>query len=324
MRNCERFTLTLASVAALLMLAGAALAADKPTEAKERAWSPIGSIGVMADVAEVEPNGSLATAQAINAGDVLRPASIGAAADTDYVVFTATAGQLITLGTDADGTTTPLGDSRIRLFDASGVQLAMDDDGGPGLYSLITFTATYTGTYYGGLAAYSATGTGIYKAFLTLTTPLPPPTNDVCATALPITCGNVNITGSTLLANNDYTLTATSCTGYSAAGRDIVYSLAAIGGEVVDLTYTSAGDGVIYLITDCASPATSCVAGADATVSGGVEHLVYTITAPGTYYLIVDNYGTNVGGNFTMTGSYVCPPTSTHRSSWGGLKSIYR
>jgi serralysin len=328
MRACYRILLVLSGVVALTMLAGSALAADKSVEAAERHWNPLsGGQYIMSDVAEVEPNGSLATAQLLNCGDVLRPASISAAGDTDYVYFTATAGTIITVGTDADGTTGQLVDSRIRLFNASGAVLASDDDSGPGAYSLLTFTATYTGVYYVGIAGYSASYFGIYKAFITCQVPQPPPVNDQCAGALPIECGAVDLSGSTQFATADYTPYPSGlggCTGYPAVGKDVVYVINATGGDVLDVNYTSAADGSIYLITNCADPQGSCVAGADATLTGVAEHLVYNVTTSGTYYLILDNYGTGAGGAYTLVGSYTCPATAANRKTWGSLKTIYR
>ncbi len=325
MRVCYRTILLLAG---MLAIASIAFAAEKPTVPAEKYWNPLGGGNTMfADVPEVEPNGSLATAQLLNCGDVLRPATIGAANDTDYVKFTATAGTVAAVGTDADGTTSQLTDSRIRLFNESGAVLASDDDSGPGLYSLITFTATYTGTYYAGFAGYSSSYTGVYKGFVTCTAPQPPPANDLCAGGIAIECGVINFSGSTVSATNDYTPIATGtggCTGYAALGKDVVYTINGSGGDVLDVSYTNAVDGSIYLITDCANAAASCVAGADAALSGAAEHLVYTLPSSGVYYLICDSYGTSTGGAYTLTGSYTCPATAANRKTWGSLKSIYR
>lgn len=324
----HRLLLTMLTLAAALCLAGTAFAQNKGAEANEKAWNPLGPNAVLADVAEVEPNNSLATAQLLECGNVLRPASIAVSTprDTDYVKFTVTAGTVITVGTDADGTSGQVGDTRIRLFDANGATLATDDDSGPGLYSLITFTATYTGTYYAGFAAYGSQ-TGSYKGFVSCQTPQPPPANDQCAGAIFIECGNVNLSGSTQFANNDYTPLASGlggCTGYSELGRDVVYVINAGGGDSVNLTYTSAADGSIYLITNCASPTTSCVAGADATLAGQPEVLSYTFPSTGVYYLILDSYGANTGGAWTLTGEFRCAIVPTIAKTWGTLKTMYR
>lgn len=322
-----RVVFALAAVAVLAATGIASAADEKSIERAERKWNPLaGQNVVMADVAEVEPNNSLATAQLLNCGDVLRPATISAASDTDYVTFTATAGTIMTIGTNADGTTGQLTDSRIRLFNASGAVLASDDDSGPGAYSLITFTATYTGTYYVGIAGYSSSYTGTYQAFINCQVPQPPPANDQCAGALPIECGAIALSGSTQFATNDYSPSATTggCTGYPAVGKDVVYILNVAGGDSLDVSYTSVADGSIYLITDCANPTTTCVAGADDTVAGQAETLGFTFPASGVYYLVLDNYGTGAGGSFTLTGQLHCNVVPTAKTSWGQLKSIYR
>ena len=328
MRTWYRLLFALSGVSALTLFPGSAFAAEKATELAERYFNPLaGSEHVFSDVAEVEPNSHLAQAQRLNCGDVLRPANISAAGDTDYVYFNVTAGTVITVGTDADGATGQLVDSRIRLFSASGVVVASDDDSGPGAYSLLTYTATYTGVYYVGIAGYSASYFGIYKAFITCQVPQPPPVNDQCAGALPIECGVVNLSGTTAFATADYTPFPSGlggCTGYPAVGKDVVYKINATGGDVLDVNYTSAADGSIYLITNCADAQGSCVAGADATLSGVAEHLVYNVTSSGVYYLILDNYGTGAGGAYTLVGSYTCPATAARRTTWGNLKTIYR
>ncbi|MDZ4804453.1 MAG: PPC domain-containing protein [Candidatus Eisenbacteria bacterium] len=163
--------------AVLALTATMALAADVPEIEDEAKWTEqMGAYSVAADVPEVEPNNTAPTANAFSCGDVLRPAAI-TAADNDYIVFTATAGQIISFGTDADGT--PTVDTFIHLYAADGTtQLASDDDAGPGAYSLLNFTATYTGTYYGRIRGFGATSAGLYKAFITCNTP-PPLTCDI-------------------------------------------------------------------------------------------------------------------------------------------------
>ncbi len=316
------------ALAATLGLASLAAAQDKSVEMNEKKWDPTKTGNtLLADFAEVEPNGSLATAQQFLCGDVLRPATISAAGDTDYFYIDVTAGTVMTIGTDADGTTGQLVDSRIRLFNASGAVVASDDDSGPGTYSLLTYTATYTGRYYLGIAGFSNSYFGIYKAFVNCVAPQPPPANDQCAGAIPLECGAIALNGTSQFANNDYSPLASGtggCTGFVANGKDVVYVINATSGDAIDVNYTSVADGSIYLITDCASPTTSCVAGADATLTGVAEHLVYTFTSSGTYYLILDNYGTATGGNWQLVGTYTCNPVPANRKSWGAVKMIYR
>lgn len=327
----HRYRMLFAALLAFALATPAIATADKGTESLEKYFNPLGgAISILADVPEVEPNQQIWNAQAFECGNTLRPATIGVAADTDYVKFTVPAGTIITVGTDADGTVGQVGDTRIRLMTYDGFSvtvLASDDDSGPGLYSLLTYTTTSAGTYYVGFAAFSATKTGIYKGFVTCTIPQPPPANDNCAGAQSIECGNINVSGTTAFATNDFTPLATGtggCTGFTALGRDVVYMINASGGDVLDVNYTSAADGSVYLITNCGSPATTCVAGADATLSGVAEHLNYSFPSSGVYFLVLDNFGTNAGGAFTLTGTMTCQVVPTNRHSWGSLKTIYR
>lgn len=154
-------------------LASAAPGALEPTSSK--VWQPLGHYSPLADRAETEPNNTIETADTLACGDVLRPASISPREDLDYVVFTANAGDVITVGTSADGVDGQLDDSVITLFDSGGNSLAIDDDSGPGRYSLLVYTALTTGTYYARVSGYDALGSGDYQAFLRCT-PAPDPT----------------------------------------------------------------------------------------------------------------------------------------------------
>ncbi|NOT34250.1 MAG: hypothetical protein HOP12_08795 [Candidatus Eisenbacteria bacterium] len=315
----------------LVALTWSAIAFANPAnvviETDAKAWSAAPSF--LANVAETEPNNSLATAQFLGCGNILAPATIAVGAappDTDYVTFTANAGDLITVGTEANGTTGQVGDTRIRLFNNAGGVLASDDDAGPGLYSLIAgFVAPYTGTYYVGIAAFGSE-TGGYRAFL-VCCPSTPPANDVCAGATPLPCGNLSLSGGTQCYTNNYTPLASGtggCTGFTALGRDVVYRIDAGQADQLNVTYTSSGDGSIYIITDCNNPTTTCVAGADATLGGAPEVLSYVFPTAGTYYLVLDTFGTNSSGFWTLDGALQCVATPTRRATWGSIKSIYR
>jgi len=65
--------------------------------------------------------------------------------DFDFIEVTAAAGQRLTAAT---ATTTGALDTVIGLYDAAGVLVATDDDGGPGLDSLLSFQVQTAGTYY--------------------------------------------------------------------------------------------------------------------------------------------------------------------------------
>jgi len=137
------------------------------------------------------------------------------------------------------------------------------------------------------------------------------PSNDTCAGAILLTCGSINLSGDTSTANNDYDPGNIGCTGFSEAGRDVVYKIVAASGDSLYVNYTqTSGDAAVYLITDCSNPTASCVAGADNTDIGVAETINYKFVNAGTYYLILDSFGANSGGPWTATGQLFgsCPP----------------
>ena len=79
--------------------------------------------------------------------------SIGTAYDRDWVAITLEAGTTYEFA--HNGVT--LGDPLVRLYDSNGFALASNDDGGPGLNSLLTYTATTSGTYYVSAEAFRTT-----------------------------------------------------------------------------------------------------------------------------------------------------------------------
>jgi hypothetical protein len=322
------FALCLALVVSLLAVANAAekddLYLDKEWQAQEPWWNPIPGDRVLADVPESEPANNACPGQAFSCGDVLRPASL-TAGDNDYIYFTASAGDIISFGTDADGG--PTADTYIHLYNADcSTQLAFDDDGGPGLASLLSYCATYSGTYVGRIRHYSASGTGTYKAFVTCASG--GGHADVCASAAPLPCGSVSLSGHTGCSTNNYSPPSTgSCTRYTAAGRDQVVSLTVTAGGSVDLTYTSSADGSIYIYdaAACGAPiGANCIAGDDSTLAGQPETLQYTFSTSGTYYLILDSYGTNSAGSWTLTGIFDCGPVAVEPRTWTHVKRIFR
>jgi hypothetical protein len=152
--------------------------------------------------------------------------------------------------------------------------------------------------------------------------PPPPPSNPTCETAIDIIAqGLTTWEIDTCQGVDDYSPGAygNTCTGYSAAGEDIVYSVYLLTGETLTVTVTQTSDGSIYLVTDCSDPETYCVAGADATLSGDPESFSYTATADDTYYLIIDNYSGCGTGTVVIDS-----PISTKSATWGSVKGLYR
>ncbi|HYD37697.1 MAG TPA: M10 family metallopeptidase C-terminal domain-containing protein, partial [Allosphingosinicella sp.] len=93
--------------------------------------------------------------------------------DNDWFAVTLTAGQTYEFGQyayaggvpGAEGSGVPLADAFLELYDADGNLVAVADGGGPntpsGLDALMTFEATYSGTYYVNATSYDNDGDGI-------------------------------------------------------------------------------------------------------------------------------------------------------------------
>jgi hypothetical protein len=131
--------------AALLLGVGAALADSQ--SAPEKLWSILDLpefSGTLADVNEVEPNNTCATSESYTYGDVYH-AQI-TAGDQDWVQFSATVGDLLTLGTDADGT--PTVDTVIELWRDDCTAMLSPMTTAARHSSLISsYPAPYTGLY---------------------------------------------------------------------------------------------------------------------------------------------------------------------------------
>ena len=113
---------------------------------------------VRAAVSEVEPNGSLATAQPIVPASTLLTAAFPppgsgalvtaslAPGDVDYYAFGLAAGQLVTVAvvTDDEGA---VADPVLALFDPTGTLVATDDDSGPGFLPALRLRVQQAGTW---------------------------------------------------------------------------------------------------------------------------------------------------------------------------------
>ena len=145
-----------------------------------------------------EPNDSLSTATplTLSGGRATVSATIGdgasTAADVDLYAVTLAAGTVLTADIDASSLATPSSlDSYLRVFAASGSQLAANDDAGGSFDSLVSYTVPTAGTYYIGVSSYgnstyaaatagsgtAGSTTGGYT--LTVSAALPAPTADV-------------------------------------------------------------------------------------------------------------------------------------------------
>ena len=124
------------------------------------------------------------TTYSISVGDTFNGALT--AGDKDWVAVTLQAGESYTISLSGSGGSA-LSDTYLRVHDTSGNQVAYDDDGGPGLYSAMTFTADSSGTYYlsaGSYGDYYAGGYALSISDASAPPELPTFTNDQIADQL--------------------------------------------------------------------------------------------------------------------------------------------
>lgn len=159
-----RFLKGCASVAAMLLLVSS-FAAANPGTAPEKAWSltDLPQLAAQAGTQnESEPGNDTCPGDAYILGDTYI-AEINVGGDEDWISFQCNAGDFITVGTDSGGAV-EVGDTIVELYaDDCVTFLTSDDDGGPGLYSLISnYAAPYTGTYHARVIGWSSSDTGGY------------------------------------------------------------------------------------------------------------------------------------------------------------------
>ncbi len=130
-------------------------------------------------------------------------------------------------------------------------------------------------------------------------------------------------------AYNDYSAgdPYNACTGWPSYGRDLVYTIYLRAGDLFTATMQGTHDASMWMATDCADLAGTCVVGSDNTINEGLEQIPPTddpdwvVPADGWYYLIIDGYDVNACSVVTIT---FFSPTANEDLSWGGLKTLYR
>lgn len=272
--------------------------------------------------APLEPNDTLATATSGLGAGATQAAFSGAIGDgqfttrdVDMFSVQLNAGQTIvaTIRAAADGS--PL-DSYMRLFNASGTQLAFNDDFGNALDSQITFTAAATGTYYVGVSGYGnstytpttggsgvAGSTGSYQITLQRTTP-PLEQNDSMAqaTIVSATAGSVNYTA----AIGDGAAAAADVDMFRvqlAAGQKLTVDI-----DATTLSPASGLDSYVRIFNASGQQ----VAFNDDVGTALDSYLEYTATAAGTFYVGVSGYG-NAAYNPATAGSGTSGSTGNYR-----------
>lgn len=126
--------------------------------------APALKVPVAAAVAEKEPNGGFAQAQALEAGRVVEGA-IGGPKDVDVFKLTGKAGETWTIEATAARLGSPL-DPVLLVHDASGRQIALADDAPAGRDPVLRLAIPADGTYFVSLLDAHDTGGGTHAYLL--------------------------------------------------------------------------------------------------------------------------------------------------------------
>ncbi|MVO18514.1 M10 family metallopeptidase [Parasedimentitalea huanghaiensis] len=144
---------------------------------------PDGGVGEVVQAVLTETTDAVAgtgTAYTMQAGDTFNGSlTLG---DRDWVAISLTAGEIYNInltGTAGGGGT--LSDPYLRLYNSSGTLIGSNDDGGPGLDSLLSYTATSSGTYYIAAGGYADNRSGTYQITAEVQLPPTPATLDELA-----------------------------------------------------------------------------------------------------------------------------------------------
>jgi hypothetical protein len=123
------------------------------------------TVGAVPEVAEVEPNNSVAQAQLVPVPSAIAGV-IQSATEMDYFRFAGKKGEQLVLEVVAQRSGSPL-DSSLSIFDSKGNELAHDEDS-RGFDSLIEFTAPADGEYVAAIRDFQYRGGGDYKYRLSI------------------------------------------------------------------------------------------------------------------------------------------------------------
>ena len=126
-----------------------------------------GQFQTLSETADALP--SLETTYTMAVGDSFR-GQIERSGDRDWIAVELEAGVSydIAMAAAPSGQGT-LNDPYLQLYDANGELVGSDDDGGPGLESLLSYVARESGTFYIATRAFSVTDTGSYTVSVTQT-----------------------------------------------------------------------------------------------------------------------------------------------------------
>src|SRR5215813_6074665 len=141
----------------------------------------------------------------------------------------------------------------------------------------------------------NSSGPGLNNVSTVAARQFAPASGDTCANATVINPASLPFTeeSSTVGAGNDIDPGGAGCV--PGAGPDVVYSFTPSATDTYTVGATPTGspadtfDVSLYIITDCANPAGTCVAGSNAHGLGRTEVVTPTLNAGTRYFIVVDS-----------------------------------
>ncbi len=220
--------------------------------------------------------------------------TIETSGDNDWFRVSLSAGQVYEFQLNATSSG-GLGDPYLNLYGSSGILLTSNDDGGIGLNSLITYTATTSGNYYLGARAFSS-GTGSYVVSATSSATT---SDDYAASAS--TTGHVSV--------------GEPATGrIEASGDEDWFAISLTAGKTYSFRLDAASSGGLsdpYL--NLYNGSGSLLSSNDDGGGNGNSLITFAASSSGTYYLGARSYGTGTG-NYSVSAT----ASSTTSDDYGG------
>lgn len=189
----------------------------------------------------------------------------------------------------------------------------VDATGGDGIETLTLSGLTIGNTYFISVHDFVAPASGGFGDFtICITTPNPPPANDLCAGAIVTACAGT-YTGSTADATSASD-PSTLC-GATPDGNGVWYVFAGDGNIITASLCGSSYDTEINVYAgSCAS--LTCIDGND-DFCGTSSEVTFTSSVGINYYILVNGFG-GASGNYTLAITCTAPPVPTTADCAGG------
>lgn len=167
-----------------------------------------------------------------------------------------------------------------------------------------TITGLSSGTSYHAYVRANCGVNGTSASFgpVTFTTQFPPPPNDLCANAIPLTC-NSTVSGTTATGTN--TGNGPACTTTVSTAPGVWYTLTGTGTDITASLCGSSFDTKIFVYTGSCGTFT-CVTGND-DFCGLQSQVTFATVSGTTYYILVAGFG-SASGLFTLNITCALPP----------------